>query len=69
MFYDAARLVIRARIGLRCKTCLFAPTCTGPAMRNPMKQLRSFTLLATAALLLGLAASPVLARKQHDDIF
>ncbi|MGN6707225.1 MAG: tetratricopeptide repeat protein [Rhodanobacter sp.] len=32
-----------------------------------MKQLRSFTLLATAALLLGLVASPVLARKQHDD--
>ncbi|MGN6654383.1 MAG: tetratricopeptide repeat protein [Rhodanobacter sp.] len=31
-----------------------------------MKQLRSFTLLATAALLLGLVASPVLARK-HDD--
>lgn len=32
-----------------------------------MKQLRSFSLLATAALLLGLVASPVLARKQHDD--
>jgi tetratricopeptide (TPR) repeat protein len=31
-----------------------------------MKQLRSFTLLATAALLLGLVASPVLARKQDD---
>jgi len=31
-----------------------------------MKQLRSFTLLATAVLLLGLVSSPVLARK-HDD--
>jgi len=32
-----------------------------------MKQLRSFTLLATAALLLGLVASPVLARKSDSN--
>jgi tetratricopeptide (TPR) repeat protein len=32
-----------------------------------MKQLRSFTLLATAALLFGLVASPVLARKHEDQ--
>ncbi len=31
-----------------------------------MKQLRGFTILATAALLFGLASSPALARQQHD---